>query len=104
VPLVSAWQPVIATPSAADVAVYESLFVKPATIDWHDKAAVAADLARAKAIRAKPAWRTVGRFVSWANSDAACAPVSRTHLAWSATTLGLGAAGIALGIRRRRRA
>ena len=104
VPLLSAWQPVLAEPSAADQALYESSFDNLATADLHDKAAVAAAIAKDKAIRATPGGRLVSRFASWENSDAACAPVSRTHLGWSAVALGVGTAGIAAAVRRRRRA
>jgi hypothetical protein len=104
-PLIAAWQPVVAIPSAADVAGYESGFVNPATIDKHHKPAVDAKVIfTVKEARATPAFLRSARFAAWEASDAACAPVSRTHLAWSATAFGLGAAGIAAGVRRRRRA
>ena len=99
IPVLGAWEPVVAEPSAADLAFYESLFGQP-----HPKTRAEADaqVAVARAKRRSPAYQRVENYGLWAQSDAGCAPSSRTHLGWSAAGLGVGAAALTVAVRRRR--
>jgi hypothetical protein len=100
-PLLNAWEPVVAEPSAADLAFYEGVFTTPLP---KGKAQLAAFLSAQEAKHRMPAFERVSSYALWLDSDAACAPSSRTHLAWSAAGLGVGAAALTLAVRRRRSA
>jgi len=99
IPVLQAWQPSMTEPSAADVAYFESVLRTPLP---HGRAALATFISAQQHKRRAPAFQRVDRYETWRFSEASCAPSSRSHLAWSAAGLGVGAAALTGALRRRR--
>jgi hypothetical protein len=99
VPILTAWEPAMSSPSAADLAYYESTFKIPLP---RTNAQRAAFVHAQEARQQTPAYQRVSRFRFWYASEASCAPASRNRLGWSAAGLGVGAAALTVAVRRRR--
>jgi len=102
VPIADAWRPAV-TASASDLAFFQAGMHNGLPSSVHDRASLAAYTASQRARQQAPAYQRASRYELWAAGGGSCAPRSRVALGWSAVGLGLGAAALSLGVRRRRR-
>jgi hypothetical protein len=103
VPVADAWRPVMARPSAADVA-YMTAHPKPSHVSLNVMTRQQRDAfdAAFNVWLSSPAYAHMTIYSIWQDGPGPCAVPSRAHLGWSAAGLGVGAAGLTVAVRRRR--